>query len=89
MRKHQVREGESLYASTPTILHGLSTDYDITFHQIGTFEERKDALKILEAWSGPHSARRPLSTRIGRVMEKIEVGATQSSLSGISPILTG
>src|SRR4051812_33222657 len=45
MRKHQVREGESLYASTPTILQGLSTtDYDITFHQIGTFEERKDAL---------------------------------------------
>jgi hypothetical protein len=50
MRKHQVREGESLYASTPTILQGLSTDShsDITFHQIGTFEERKDALKILE-----------------------------------------
>jgi hypothetical protein len=49
MRKHQVREGESLYASTPTILQGLSTtDYDISFHQIGTFEERKDALQILE-----------------------------------------
>jgi hypothetical protein len=49
MRKHQVREGESLYASTPTILHGLSTaDSDITFHQIGTFDERKDALRILD-----------------------------------------
>jgi hypothetical protein len=50
MRKHQVREGESLYASTPTILHGLSADSnsDITFHQIGTFDERKDALRILE-----------------------------------------
>jgi hypothetical protein len=50
MRKHQVREGESLYASTPTILQGLSSDSnsDITFHQIGTFEDRKDALRILE-----------------------------------------
>jgi hypothetical protein len=54
MRKHQVREGESLYASTPTILHGLSTDYDISFHKIGTFEERKDALKILEAVRTAH-----------------------------------
>jgi hypothetical protein len=50
MRRHQVREGESLYASTPTILQGLSADShsNITFHQIGTFDERKDALKILE-----------------------------------------
>jgi len=50
MRKHQVREGESLYASTPTILQGLPADSnsDITFHQIGTFDERKDALRILE-----------------------------------------
>jgi hypothetical protein len=54
MRKHQVREGESLYASTPTILQGLSTDYDISFHKIGTFEERKDALKILEAVRNAH-----------------------------------
>src|SRR3954466_921655 len=56
MRKHQVREGESLYAFTPTILQGLSVDSnsDITFHQIGTFDERKDALRILEAVRTAH-----------------------------------
>jgi hypothetical protein len=49
MKKHQVREGESLYASTPTILSNLPNDANISFHQIGTFSERKDALAILEA----------------------------------------
>jgi hypothetical protein len=33
LHKHQIKHGESLYAST----------------QVGTFEERKDALQILEA----------------------------------------
>jgi hypothetical protein len=56
MRKYQVRAGESLYASTPTILHGLSTGSNsgITFHQIGTFGDRKDALQILEAVRNAH-----------------------------------
>jgi hypothetical protein len=49
LHKHQIKHGESLYASTPTLLKNLPNEAGISFHQVGTFEERKDALQILEA----------------------------------------
>ena len=54
MRRHDIKEGEAMYASTPSVLHGLPHESGITFHQVGTFELRKDALKILEVVRGSH-----------------------------------
>lgn len=52
MRRHDIKEGESMYASTPTVLHGLfppNHNSGVTFHQCGTFLDRKDVFQILEA----------------------------------------